>query len=258
MSLLIENLTVEIGNQVILKSVSFALDHGSSLAIIGPSGSGKTTLVKSILGLAQRYNIGGQIRFSSQVIQDGNVAVTTLASRRFGYIPQDLALWPHLDVASTLRFAIRSAHLSPHQQQKDQGMWAEELISLCGLAGLERKMPAELSGGEKQRLALARALAGRPRLLILDEPFSALDVVAKMGLISLIKRFQAWFSFTTVLISHDLAEAVAVGQTILVLDAGEKVWLGKRAHINEAPFRSHWNPLTSPLLDPLHLIHEVH
>lgn len=222
MGLIVKNLSVSTQGQPILRDISFAVPDLGTLALIGPSGSGKTTLVKAILGLLDNFTIGGQVFFDQKLRPN------------LSYIPQELALWPHLSVQKTLEISQRFSNKSFFK--------CEELISSCGLIEKAKHLPKQLSGGEKQRLALARALVSEPSLLVLDEPFSGLDMVAKSKLIALIKDLQAKMGFGLIFISHDLDECLKMAQKALILDQGRIFWQGESLKLAQNSFPKEWNP----------------
>lgn len=239
MILRISNLSVKHGQKCLVHPLSYSLNNQETLAIIGPSGSGKTTLVEAILGISH-HTVQATIFLGDELIHQANKKIVPIGLRKFGYIAQNLALWPHLSVKQTVSLAaLFSGHKDPHHVQ--------ELFELCGLKKLLDKKPHELSGGEKQRVALARALVAKPRLLVLDEPFSALDVVAKSSLIEVVQRLKTRYQFSAIFISHDLTEVLALGQTIIVLDQGACFWSGPKRELCHNSFPSHWNPLNTPL-----------
>jgi ABC-type multidrug transport system ATPase subunit len=225
MKLSVNNLSLRTSTQTLVNNVSFTLEDNQTIAIIGPSGCGKTSLLKGILGLSDDHIKEGRVDFHS--------------SLRFGYVPQDLSLWPHLTVAETLRLTHHFAKLSC--------AFSPQIFADCDLADLQHKKPSALSGGEKQRLALARALINDPHVLVLDEPFAHLDLVAKTKLIALIMALKERISI--VFVSHDIAETLTVGDRVMIMDKGAVIWLGERSDIGKASFMPHWNPLTSPLLN---------
>lgn len=234
MSLELRNLSVKSHEQVILREISFSLRPQSFTALLGPSGSGKTTLVKTILGLNRNLSTFGEIFFENNLLQKDHRTLIQLRVRRFAYIPQHLKLWPHLSVEEALKLC---AHWSG---SKNLLSWPQEIIELTGLSKHKYKKPDQLSGGEQQRLALARVLVAKPRLIILDEPLSALDIIAKAKLINLIKKAKSLLNFSCLLITHDLAEAMALSEDIMLLIDGQKIWSGPKDRLSEAPFPDHW------------------
>lgn len=226
----------------IISDISFSLSPARSLSIIGPSGSGKSSLLKGILGMADDLVVGGSITYAGQELQRGGRRLTQKGKQFFGYVPQDLCLWPHIDVHNTIKLSVRFAQNKIDRDQREK--WLMQLMDSCGLLGLSQKLPSSLSGGEKQRLALARALAIKPKILILDEPFSAIDIVTKAEMIELIKKLQRELYFAMIFVSHDLKESLYLGEQIMVLDQGKALWLGASSHIKHAPFRDSWNPLS--------------
>jgi ABC-type multidrug transport system ATPase subunit len=233
MALSVKNLSVGDKNGLVLQDISFAIKKGETLGIIGPSASGKTTLIKAILGLNKNKTIAGEIRFDEKILKDRS------PQPRFGYVPQTLALWPHLSVLDCLALAAHFCQI-PAQDKKAR---TREVIDLCGLTNITKKLPKNLSGGEKQRLALARALINQPELLLLDEPFSALDMIAKTKLIKIIVDCQARMKMPVAIISHDFYEAFSLSHRVLILIDGKIRWMGEKSHLQEKHFPKDWNPL---------------
>lgn len=238
MRLSVRNLCISTSTKALVTDVSFELDECASLGIIGPSGSGKTSLLRGILDIADGLMVQGEVLFSP--------AEHTDKKKLCGYIPQDLALWPHLTVHETVQLAYR---FSQKREEKAQTNLVTTLIEQCGLKNLSSQKPAALSGGEKQRLALARALVGTPSLLVLDEPFSGLDVVAKSDIIALVHDLQKSMGFSIIFVSHDLAETLALGRFIMVMNRGLAIWFGKARALSSSCFLPTWNPLQSPLVN---------
>ena len=193
-------------------AVSFGLPRGAIGVLIGPSGCGKTTLLRAIAGLEPAS--AGQIRISQQVVGGAGVHVPA-ESRRIGMVFQDYALFPHLDVGQNVAFGI--AHLPRAERQAR----VTEVLALVGLAGTERRMPHELSGGQQQRVALARALAPQPELLLLDEPFSNLDIDLRERLAHEIRGILKAAGATALFVTHDQLEAFAIGDVIGVMHQGQ-------------------------------------
>jgi ABC-type Fe3+/spermidine/putrescine transport system ATPase subunit len=191
-----------------LAGVSLEVRRGETMAILGPSGSGKTTLLRAIAGLEKLDS--GEIRLRGEVATDSRTNIDP-ANRALGFVFQDLALWPHLRVRRQLEFAAGGK--LPEAQRK-------RLIADCRLEGLEDRLPVELSGGEQQRLALARALVREPDLLLLDEPFSSLDVETATELRALIRRIAADRELAIVDVTHRREEAFELGDRVAVMRAG--------------------------------------
>jgi len=234
MSLEIRKLTVRSPHQLILSEINFIQKPQGFTALLGPSGSGKTTLIKAILGLCKNLSIFGEISFENELLQKNQRSLIALRARRFAYIPQNLKLWPHLSIEEALKLCARWAGC------KNMQHWPQEIIALAGLHAHRSKKPACLSGGEQQRFALARALVAKPRLIIFDEPLSALDIIAKAELINLIKSAKSLLNFSALFITHDLAEARALCEDVLLLIQGQKIWTGPKEQLSDAPFPAHW------------------
>jgi molybdate transport system ATP-binding protein len=186
--------------------VSFSTNTPMS-ALVGPSGSGKTLTLRSVAGVftpdAGRIVLDGEPLFDSE--RGINLAPQ---ARRVGYVPQQYALFPHLNVQENIAFGLRG--VSAAERQRRVG----ELLELVGLAGLEHRRPRHLSGGQQQRVALARALIVKPRILLLDEPFSALDSGIRQPLREHLLELQQALGFRALLVTHDLADAAIAGQRL--------------------------------------------
>jgi iron(III) transport system ATP-binding protein len=192
--------------------VSLGLRAGDIGVLIGPSGCGKTTLLRAVAGLEQATH--GQIRLSGELVSGPGVHVPP-ERRRVGMVFQDYALFPHLDVERNVAFGIASSVPKHERAQRVQ-----EVLELVGLPGSGRNMPHELSGGQQQRVALARALAPRPQLLLLDEPFSNLDVDLRERLAHEIRGILKTAGATALFVTHDQLEAFAIGDLIGVMHEG--------------------------------------
>ncbi len=200
-----------------LNGVSLRVHAGSRTAIVGPSGSGKTSLLRIIAGFEVPDT--GRVLLGGQVLSDGPQAVP--AHRRgIGYVPQDGALFPHLSVADNVGFG-----LARHDPQR--GHRIDELMDMVALdtAMLQRR-PHELSGGQQQRVALARALALRPRLMLLDEPFSALDTGLRASTRKAVAQLLQSAGITTILVTHDQAEALSFADQVAVMRQGRLAQVG--------------------------------
>jgi iron(III) transport system ATP-binding protein len=199
----------------VLRSLDLEVERGSLTAILGPSGSGKTTLLRVIAGL-ERADLG-RVSLAGEVVDDGRRFVRP-ESRRVGYVPQEASLFPHLTVDQNVGFGI--------SRQARRGERVSGLLEMVGLAGLGGRYPHELSGGQQQRVALARALAIDPQLLLLDEPFSALDPSLRASVREEVRGILAETGITTVLVTHDQEEALSVADQVAVLRAGRVAQFG--------------------------------
>ena len=192
-------------------SVSFGLRAGDIGVLIGPSGCGKTTLLRAVAGLERASS--GSITLQGETVSDGQHHMPA-EQRRIGMVFQDYALFPHLDIARNVGFGI--AKLSRNERDKR----VTEVLKLVGLDGMQDRHPHELSGGQQQRVALARALAPRPRLLLLDEPFSNLDVDLRERLAHEVRAILKAAGATALFVTHDQLEAFAIGDVIGVMHQG--------------------------------------
>ncbi len=204
----IEKLSLPIGD-FSLKEIDLHIEKGECHALLGPSGSGKSTLVSALLGLKKPES--GEI-----LLKGESILHRPVEERGFGYLPQNLALFPHLSVEENLRYGIRARRLDRPEIESH----LQELIDTVEIRPLLQRRPETLSGGERQRVALVRALAPRPRMLLLDEPFSALDPSLRRELWTMVHRIQEEFQTTMLLITHDLAEAYFLSSRITVIIDG--------------------------------------
>jgi iron(III) transport system ATP-binding protein len=198
------------GATQVLADVDLTIPAGSITAVLGPSGSGKTTMLRLIAGFEQLD--AGTIAVGDRLVDDGHRS-TRPQHRGIGYVPQDGALFPHLTISGNIGFGLARGDRSA----------VGELLALVGLAGLERRYPHQLSGGQQQRVALARALAIRPSVVLMDEPFSSLDASLRAELGRDVARILTETATTSVLVTHDQDEALALADQIAVLQAGRVV-----------------------------------
>ena len=203
-----------------LRDISLSLGEGESQVLLGPSGAGKTTLMEVIVGL--RALSDGAVFFKGQ-----DLASMPAEKRGMGYLPQRLALFPHLSVRDNVLYGPRSLHLPAAEYQRV----VDGLVEATGIGALLDRRPETLSGGERQRVALVRALAARPPLLLLDEPFSALNESLRHELWRLLKRLQSEHGFAVLMITHDLSEGFFMGDQITVLIDGEMRQNGDRESV---------------------------
>ena len=190
--------------------VDVALAEGEFVTLFGQSGAGKTTLLRMLAGLTVpdrgHIAVGGEVWFDSEQHID-----LPPQRREIGLVFQDYALFPNMTVRQNLAFALAD---------KKQGIRVDELIDMMQLGALQQRLPVTLSGGQKQRVALARALVRRPKLLLLDEPFSALDAETRIRLQDEILRLHRNFGLTTLIVSHDLGEVYKLSDRVLLIERG--------------------------------------
>ncbi|MGI9017043.1 MAG: ABC transporter ATP-binding protein [Euzebya sp.] len=209
----ITELSVSLGGAVILDRVSLSVPAGRTLALLGPSGCGKTTLLRAVAGLQD--STGGTVRL------DGEDVTAVDAERRgVGMVFQDGALFPHMDVAANVGFGL--------SRRARRGDAVPGALALVGLDGFGGRMPATLSGGQQQRVALARALVTRPRVLLLDEPFSSLDANLRTQVRADVAALLRELAITAVVVTHDQEEAFLLGHEVAVMIQG-------RIHQQAAP-----------------------
>lgn len=205
------------GSQRALDTIHLSIAPGSRTAIVGPSGSGKTTLLRMIAGFEQPD--AGRIVLGDQVLVDQHTHIPAY-QRNIGYVPQDGALFPHLTVAANIGFGLDGSASSKQPR-------VAELLAMVQLdETMGKRWPHELSGGQQQRVALARALAQRPRLMLLDEPFSALDTGLRTSMRKLVMRLLTDAEVTTILVTHDQAEALSFAHQLAVMRRGRLVQAG--------------------------------
>jgi molybdate transport system ATP-binding protein len=193
------------------------------LGIFGPSGSGKTSLLEVLAGLRRPH--AGRVQVDDLVLCDRAARIHVPAHRRrIGYVPQDLALFPHLDVRGNIQYGARAGGGAP----------LREMLELLELAPLLDRRVAGLSGGERRRVAIARALAAQPRLLLLDEPFTGLDVRLRDNALRLLRELRQRLGVPMIYVSHQADEVVALCDDVLVLHEGEVVAQGRPADLFES------------------------
>jgi sulfate transport system ATP-binding protein len=211
-----------------LHGVTLTARRGEILALVGPSGSGKTTLLRLIAGLEGAD--AGAVRFD-----DEDVTGAPPSARRVGFVFQHYALFRHMSVFRNVAFGLDVKPRSERPGRAERKRIVGALLELVGLPDLADRRPAQLSGGQRQRVALARALAVSPRLLLLDEPFGALDVLVRKALRRELRRIQAATGVTTVFVTHDQEEALELADQVAVLNKGRLEQAGSPMEVLERP-----------------------
>ncbi|WP_374468900.1 sulfate/molybdate ABC transporter ATP-binding protein [Phenylobacterium sp.] len=228
LSLEIRGISKSFGRFPALKDVSLQARDKEFLALLGPSGSGKTTLLRVLAGL--ELPDAGEVRFGGE-----DFLALPVRKRRVGMVFQHYALFRHMTVAQNIAFGLT---VRPRAERPSKAQVTErvrELLSLVQLEGLEKRYPTQLSGGQRQRVALARALAIEPRMLLLDEPFGALDAQVRRELRRWLRELHERTGVTTVFVTHDQEEALDLADRVAILKDGELVQLGTPNEVYEDP-----------------------
>ncbi|GAO55628.1 MULTISPECIES: sulfate/molybdate ABC transporter ATP-binding protein [unclassified Novosphingobium] len=232
----VQNVTKRFGDFAALHGIDLEVRPGEFIALLGPSGSGKTTLLRIIAGL--EFQDSGQVLFSGEDVSDRKVA-----DRHVGFVFQHYALFRHMTVADNVAFGLTVRKRRDRPSRAAIAARAEELLRLVQLDGLGDRYPAQLSGGQRQRVALARALAIEPRLLLLDEPFGALDAKVRKDLRRWLRELHKQMGLTSVFVTHDQEEALELADRVVVMNNGviEQVGTPEEIYMHPAtPFVSHF------------------
>jgi len=240
MSITVERVTKSFGTFVALNEVSLEVPSGALLALLGPSGSGKTTLLRIVAGLEDADS--GVVRY-----HDEDVTHAPVTERNVGFVFQHYALFRHLSVFENVAFALRVRGV-PRARVRER---VRELLPLVQLEGLERSLPSQLSGGQRQRIALARALAAEPKVLLLDEPFGALDAKVRQELRQWLRRLHDELHVTSVFVTHDQEEAFEVADRVVIMNHGRIEQTGTPEEIFEHPA----NPFVMDFLGNVNVFH---
>ena len=228
MSLVIEKVQKRFDDFEALRGVSLEAPDGTFLALLGPSGSGKTTLLR-ILGGLEHADLG-HVRFA-----DLDWLTLPARERRAGFVFQQYALFRHMTVAQNIGFGLSVRPRRKRPSRSEIARRVEELLALVQLEGLGKRYPNQLSGGQRQRVALARALAIEPRMLLLDEPFGALDAKVRKELRVWLKALHERMGITTVFVTHDQEEAFALADLVAVMNAGRIEQYGTPDDVRRSP-----------------------
>lgn len=223
----LRNINKNYGSYKASDNVNFGIEKGKLIALLGPSGSGKTTILRMIAGLENPD--------SGEIVIDGKVVNNIPASKRgIGFVFQNYALFRYMTVYDNIAFGLKVQKVD----KKFIDSRVKELISLIGLEGLDKRYPSQLSGGQRQRVAFARALAPNPQLLLLDEPFAAIDAKVRQELRSWLKEMIEKLGVTSIFVTHDQDEAIEVADEIIITNKG-------RVEQKGTPFEIYQNPQTA-------------
>jgi putative spermidine/putrescine transport system ATP-binding protein len=222
----IENLVKAFNGNTVVKGVNLSFDKGEFVTLLGPSGCGKTTILRMVAGFERPTS--GTI-----LVEGKDISPLPPNQRKIGMVFQAYALFPNMNVEDNVGFGLKIAGM-PTEQRRAR---IEEMLKLIGLSGFGKRFPFEMSGGQQQRVALARALAPKPRMLLLDEPLSALDAKIRVSLRQEIRAIQRELGITTMFVTHDQEEALSISDRIVVLSAGNVEQFG-------APFEVYNRPAT--------------
>ncbi|MCE9523179.1 MAG: sulfate ABC transporter ATP-binding protein [Alphaproteobacteria bacterium] len=228
MSLEIRNVSKKFGAVAAVDDVSLKAKTGEFLALLGPSGSGKTTLLRMIAGL--EFMDAGAIRF-----EDTDLSLVPARERRIGFVFQHYALFKHMTVARNISFGLDVLPWGRKPKRAAIEERVESLLARMQLEGLGGRYPTQLSGGQRQRVALARALAIEPRILLLDEPFGALDAKVRKELRAWLRALHDETKLTTVMVTHDQDEALALADRVAIMNQGRIEQLGNPRDLLDRP-----------------------
>jgi sulfate transport system ATP-binding protein len=230
MSVEVKNVVKKFGAFTALDNVSLKVESGELVALLGPSGSGKTTLLRTIAGLEFPDNADAQVLFYGE-----DVTHIPASERKAGFAFQHYALFRHMSVFENIAFGLRVRPKATRPPEKEIRARVEKLLQLIQLDPLARRLPTQLSGGQRQRVALARALAVEPKVLLLDEPFGALDAKVRKELRRWLRQLHEEVHITTIFVTHDQEEALEVADRVAILRNGGIEQIGTPEEIYDHP-----------------------
>jgi len=230
MSVEVKNVTKKFGQFAALDNVSLKVESGELVALLGPSGSGKTTLLRTIAGLEFPDPGDAQVLFYGE-----DVTAIPASERRAGFAFQHYALFRHLSVFENIAFGLRVRPKTTRPPEEKIRARVNELLKLIQLEPMAKRFPSQLSGGQRQRVALARALAVEPKVLLLDEPFGALDAKVRKELRRWLRKLHDEIHITTLFVTHDQEEALEVADRVAILRAGKIEQIGTPEEIYDQP-----------------------
>lgn len=230
MTIDVENISKSYGPVQVLKNIDLKINSGELISLLGPSGSGKTTLLRVIAGIEQADEGSGAVRFDGVDVSD-----VDLGRRNIGFVFQHYALFRHMTVFENIAFGLRAKPRKERPSEAKLRDKVHELLDLIQLRALKDRYPSQLSGGQRQRVALARALAVEPRVLLLDEPFGALDATVRRELRRWLRRLHDTIHVTTIFVTHDQEEALEVSDRVAVMNAGKIEQFATPQQVYEQP-----------------------
>lgn len=244
MSIEVRNLSKQFGSFTALRDISLDVNPGELLALLGPSGSGKTTLLRVIAGLETAD--AGQVLFNKEDSTDKHVR-----DRQVGFVFQHYALFRNMTIFENVAFGLRVRPRKDRPDSREINRRVTELLKLVQLDWLANRYPHQLSGGQRQRIALARALAVEPKVLLLDEPFGALDAKVRKELRAWLRKLHDGMHITSVFVTHDQEEALEVADRVVVMNQGRIEQIGTPDEVYEKPA----NPFVYEFLGHVNLFH---
>ena len=248
MSITASNITKRFGRYTALDNVTLNVPSGKLVALLGPSGSGKTTLLRIIAGLEHADPGSGRIDFHGQ-----DVTNVTAGERGVGFVFQHYALFRHMSVFENVAFGLRVRGRSSRPSEQKIKERVGDLLRLVQLDGLEKRFPTQLSGGQRQRVALARALAVDPKVLLLDEPFGALDAKVRKELRRWLRQFHEEVHLTTVFVTHDQEEALEIADEVVIMNQARIEQVGTPQDVYDRPA----NPFVYQFLGNVNVLRDV-
>lgn len=211
----LKNINKSFGDYKASDNVSFSIEKGKLIGLLGPSGSGKTTILRILAGLEKQDS--GDVYINGELVNN-----QPSSKREIGFVFQNYGLFPYMTVYDNIAYGLKV-------QKKNKAFIkarVTELLNLVGLPGLEKRYPSQLSGGQKQRIAFARALAPKPQLLLLDEPFAAIDAKVRQELRSWLREMISKIGITSIFVTHDQEEAIEVADEIVITNLGKIEQMG--------------------------------
>src|SRR4051812_33021568 len=248
MSITATNLKKTFGTYTALAGVDLNVPSGKLIALLGPSGSGKTTLLRIIAGLEQADPGSGRILFNTEDVTD-----TPPGKRGVGFVFQQYALFRHMTVFDNIAFGLKVRNRQTRPSKSEIADRVHRLLKLVQLEGLEGRFASQLSGGQRQRVALARALAVEPKVLLLDEPFGALDAKVRKELRRWLRRLHDEVNLTTVFVTHDQEEALEISDEVVVMNQARVEQVGPPQDVYDRPA----TPFVYQFLGNVNVLREV-